>query len=181
MGKTWKKGDLGRFEAEDDKSPRFVFLGTDKAKANAHIWYGGEATPTTVPLKTFLRDCVSWWVFGSLIEPPEWLKPGQLVTVSQPNRKSTWVTQARVPDRRRIVSNHRQVDIQNKVLQVRSIRRDYASCWIPEDRILALVPLVTLVNHGFVNRTRFDVLADDDYDPITEPEEELDLDAIFGD
>jgi len=58
---VWKRGQLGRFKAENPSNPRFELLGVDKEKRLVEIWYNLEKRPTTLPIDTFKKDCVNWW------------------------------------------------------------------------------------------------------------------------
>jgi hypothetical protein len=62
------------------------------------------------------------------------------------------------------------ISLRGEKVTIRSIRLDYASCFVPSSKVLALVPLVLIIKHGVQRRTRWDVvednLADDDAEEL---------------
>ena len=182
----WRRGDLGRFEVEDPNAPRFEIVGVNREGDEVTVWYGGQETPTTIPLKTFRKDCVNWWVTTAVKDPPAWVQPG--VTISITGHR--FLTQAKVADGRlskgawqRNLKNksfqHEQVDIGKALLVVRSIRKDYASCLMPATGQLILVPLKIIEENGHLSRSKYAVLSGGD-DPFeTDPLD--DIDDLFCD
>jgi hypothetical protein len=80
----WKRGQLGRFKAENPRTPRFELLGVDKEKRLVRVWYNLKKRPTTIPVDTFKKDCVNWWEVSSTkgqVEVPDWVKKGSLFQI----------------------------------------------------------------------------------------------------
>lgn len=174
----WRKGDLGRFEVEDPNAPRFEVISVSKERNEVSIWYGGQESPTTVPIDTFRKDCVNWWVTAT-INPPEWLEPGVTLGITGPG----FLTQAIVAElrrgRKKKTHLHQQVDIRKALLRVRSIRKDYASCVMSTTGQLLMVPTVVIEMFGHISRSRYAVVSGGD-DPFeVDPLE--DINDLFGD
>lgn len=177
--RRWNRGDLGRFKTEDDKSPRFEVVSVTKDKSHVVVWYGGQTTRAHIPIKTFRKDCVNWWVTATAKAPPEWIKEGQMVTLSA-QKGGLWVTQAQIPEGRyQKLRSHQQVDLQDANVVIRSVRRDFTSCLVPRTGMLVMVPVPVIAAHGFIAPDRYRMLTDDDVDPFKNDNLE-DLDDLFA-
>lgn len=176
----WKRGDLGRFKTEDDKSPRFEVVGVTKDKTHVAVWYGGRTAMDHIPLVTFKKDCVNWWVTATTKDPPEWIKERQMVTLSA-QKGGLWVTQAQIPEGRyQKLRSHQQVDLQDACVMIRSVRRDFTSCLVLKTGMLVMVPVPVIEAHGFIAPDRYRMIADEGEDPFKN--EDLDnLDDLFAD
>ncbi len=176
MTTSWKIGDIGRFSAESPRRPRFELLGLTPDKKSVRIWYGGEAAPTHILRDTFRKDCVKTWELFEIVPPrPSWLR--EKAEFEFPRSAYISVKQAEILDKYGQQTHATSISLRGEKLAIRSIRLDYASCFVPSSKVLALVPLALIVKHGMKRRTRWDVvednLAEDDV-------EELDT-SIFKD
>jgi ribosomal protein S8E len=170
MTTPWKIGDLGRFSAESSKRPRFELLGRTDDKKSVRIWYGGQTEQTTILVDTFLKDCVKTWELLEIVPArPPWLR--EKAEFEFPQNAYVSVKQAEIIDPRYGHRTHAtSISLRGEKVTIRSIRLDYASCFVPSSKVLALVPLVLIIKHGVQRRTRWDVvednLADDDAEEL---------------
>lgn len=167
----WRRGDLGRFESEAKDRPRFEVVSASKETQEVLVWYAGRTKTLSIPLKTFQRDCVNWWETEEVPPLPEWVVPGARVRFGESARfKQTVLTRLdRGPPRNVVVEN-----LSNKIVQIRSIRADYASC-LKDNETLVLVPLSIITKAGYHLRTIYDrVLEEDDFgDPYGSEDKEI--------
>lgn len=177
MTTPWKIGDIGRFSAESPRRPRFELVGLTPDNKSVLIWYGGQTEPTSVLRGTFRKDCVKTWELLEIVPPrPPWLR--EKAEFEFPQNAYVSVKQAEIVEPKYGLRTHAtSISLRGMKLTIRSIRLDYASCFVPASKVLALVPLVLIIKHGVQRRSRWDVveenLAEDDA-------EELDAD-IFKD
>lgn len=163
----WKVGDLGRFQMEGNKHPRFEVLGENEI--GVIIWYAGEGRPQVIPYHTFKTQCVNHWVIDVVpSDIPMWIKPG---TVFNLEDRASRLTQAEV---RVQYSRFLQVvDVKAKDLKVRRLRLDHVSCFQEVDRQLILIPLKILIAFGHPVQSSLDVLLGDEYEERDEVEDLL--------
>jgi hypothetical protein len=140
---TWKVGDLGRFDVEDPKRPRFEVLGSKPGRGVA-VWYGGSKRPVFVPIDTFKAKCVKHWTVE--VTPPllPWIAKGACFRID--NARAARVTQAEV-----VYGYSRQiqqVDVKGHDLRIRHIQYDYAACDDEEEKALVMVPLKIITGFG---------------------------------
>lgn len=165
MTTRWKIGDIGRFSAESPRRPRFELVGLTPDQKSVLIWYGGQAEPTSILLDTFRKDCVKTWELLEVVPPrPPWLR--EKAEFEFPQNAYVSVKQAEIVDRYGQRTHATSISLRGAKLIIRSIRLDYASCFVPSSKVLALVPLVLIIKHGVQRRTRWDAveenLAEDD-------------------
>lgn len=161
----WKVGDLGRFQMEGKKHPRFEVLGENPA--GVIIWYAGDPRPQVVPFPTFKAQCVNHWVIDVVPTIPLWIKPNVLFSLDD---KAARVLQAEVMIQ---YSRTLQVaDLRGKDLKVRRIRLDHVSCLLEAERQLVFIPLKVVIASGYLVQTSLDVLLSDEFE---EPDEVEDL------
>lgn len=173
----WKKGDLGRFHAEDKNRPRFELLGGYVAKDGTQmvrLWYGGEPQPTSVAWASFKRDYTNVWC-TMVLNPhslPKWLKPEETFFLYPGGHH---IIQAKIsepppfdPKRRRRCGNHLvSVDANGKALVIRQIQLDYTSC-LMGDR-LVMVPIDHIRKWGYrLPPTAWERIMEDDDDDLFE-------------
>jgi hypothetical protein len=162
----WKVGDLGRFQMEGKKHPRFEVLGENPG--GAIIWYAGEARPQIVPFSTFKAQCVNHWVIDVIPTIPQWIKPNVVFNLDD---KAARVLQAEVSIQ---YSRTLQVaDLRGKDLKVRRIRLDHVSCMLEVERLLVLIPLKIVIESGFIVQSCLDVLLSDEFEDHDEVEDLL--------
>ena len=174
---VWKKGDLGRFNSEDPKLPRFELIGAEavEGKRLVRLWYGGESETTTVSWARFKKDCTNTWDF-QILNPhaiPTWLEVGasfflypngRLVTVA---RVSTDFKAKDSPRKLKRPPVKRTLDVGNQMLTVRQIRHDFASC-LMEDGRLVLIQLDHIRRWGYRLQSAWERLMEDDEDELDE-------------
>jgi hypothetical protein len=161
----WKVGDLGRFQMEGNKHPRFEVLGENPG--GAIIWYAGDARPQVVPLSTFKDQCVNHWVIDVVPTIPQWIKPNVIFNLDD---RAARVLQAEVTVQ--YSRTLQVVDLRGKNLKVRHIRLDHVSCLLEIERQLVFIPLKAVIEYGYAVRTSLDVLLSDEFE---EPDEVEDL------
>lgn len=173
----WRRGDLGRFVHEDKSRPRFEVVGGTADRQNIHIWYAGKLEPETLPIETFRKDCVNWWVLhDAVLDRPKWLLPGVTFCFSN-DIENVRVAEIRDPVRaspRRGPNLVVMENLQNEALQIRSIRADYTSC-VRADGRLILIPLNFIIRHGFQRKTVYSRILEEDVfnDPHYTEEDEI--------
>lgn len=177
---SWNPGDLGRFKMEDPSLPRFEFISLNTEYAT--IWYSNSQTLTKIPRKTFLKDCVNWWVvqeFPDVSTWPDWLKSGEsfcFESDTPPVRQMLYSPKVNKGHQDR-VNQHVAIftTFDGESLKIRNVRRDYASCETSE-KILLMVPTAVIVEHGFRRQSKYQrLLAKDTF---KDPDEELEIAAI---
>lgn len=157
MTTPWKIGDIGRFSAESPKRPRFELVGLTDDKKSVRIWYGGQTEPTTILVATFRKDCVKTWELLEVVPPrPDWLQ--EKAEFEFPQNAYVSVKQAEILDRYGNRTHATSISLRGEKITIRSIRLDYASCFVPSSKVLALVPLVSIIKHGVQRRTRWDAV-----------------------
>lgn len=179
---SWKRGDLGRFTAENGKRPRFEVLGPTKDKTGIVVWYGGSSQPQAIPVDTFKRDCTSLWEIQEVVPVlPPWCVEGSTFEFL-PNT-TNHVRQAEVI-RDRGYSKHQvfgppqreleavqTVSLEGASLQIRRIRRDFTSCLIRDT--LVLIPLPVVAKFGIQRKDRWSRLVADDLFGDDDPDVDL--------
>ena len=173
----WQRGDLGRFQAESPKRPRFEVIGRTKDHKYVEVWYGGANKATGIPKDTFLRDCSNLWELQEVVPPhPAWLREG--AAFEFPHNKPAVVRQNEIVEPKfGRITHATTADLRGQGLTIRRIRRDYASCFIANKGLLFLVPLATVVKLGIQRKSRWDYIASDE-----EPyEEDTSDDDLFKD
>lgn len=163
----WTIGDLGRFQMEGNKHPRFEVLGENPT--GVIIWYAGENRPQVVPYPTFRTQCVNHWVID--IVPPElprWIKPGAVFNLDDTAAR---ITQAEV--KIQYSRTLQVVDLRAVDLKVRRIRLDHVSCFQEVERQLVLIPIRVLIAFGHTVQSSWDVLLGDEYEEKDEVEDLL--------
>lgn len=140
---SWKVGDLGRFDVENTRRPRFEVLGS-KPKHGIAVWYGGSNRPVFVPIDTFRTRCVKNWEMDVVLPLPDWANKGACFRLDDPRAAN--VTQAEV-----VTKYHRQlsqVDVRTHTLRIRQIRFDYTSCFDEDAKLLVMVPIKIISTFG---------------------------------
>ena len=164
----WKKGDLGRFKAEDSKQPRFEVIGVNKARTNIGVWYGGLTQVQTIPIDSFRKDVVNWWEHECLSNIPRWVRAGAVFQLAPKGRH---LRQAMVMGRNRWDGFHTHtIDAGSESLKIRSVRFDFVSCSLNERKLVVPLPIKHLMVHGFQEKTAWDRL---DEDPFNDEDEDL--------
>lgn len=156
---SWKRGDLGRFLAENRKRPRFELIGPTADRTAIEVWYGGSTKKDTISKESLKYDCTNVWELQEVVPPrPKWLQEG--ATFDFPSAVS--VRQVEILDPKyHHLTNAMSVDLGGRKVRIRRIRRDYASCLV--DQLLVLVPLVTIVKFGIQRVSRWDrIMSDQD-------------------
>jgi hypothetical protein len=174
VGTPWHIGDFGRYEIESPKFPRFEVISATKTEVQ--VWYSGQTTLTTIPKRTFLDDCVKWW----LVEPieklfpfPKWLYEGGSFSLESPIMGIN-VTLTQIPDRAtpgfptKTHTNH-EMDLKGRLLTYRRKQGDYISCLTGDPQCLVLVPIKVILKFGRSVKTRWDFLRTTD---IVDPDED---------
>lgn len=163
----WKIGDLGRFQMEGKKHPRFELLG--EHARGAVIWYAGEPRPQVVPFSTFKDQCVNHWTIDVVpTQIPMWVRPKAVFNLED---RAARVLQAEVMVQ---YSRTLQVaDLRGKDLKIRHIRLDHVSCMLEAERQLVLIPLKVVIASGYPVQTTMDVLLSDEFDERDEVEDVL--------
>jgi hypothetical protein len=171
VGIRWHIGDLGRFEIESPKLPRFEVISSSKTEVQ--VWYSGTAKPTSIPKRTFLDDCVKWWHVDPITEAiPKWLYEGCSFTLDpEAGKQSLHVPIAQIADQARghlprAFSIH-GLDLSRQTLTFRRRQGDYISCTTPQ--ILVLLPIKLVLESGRSRKTRWDLLRTTD---ILDPDED---------
>lgn len=160
MQKQWRKGDLGRFSAESPKRPRFEVVGLHDQN-HVMVWYGGADQPEPIPIKTFQRDCTDVWEIEALVKDiPPWVRSG--TSFEFPMSGPFTVRQAEIADptplgQPKLITT-RALTLNGQRAVIRSVRRDHVSCFIPEKRFLAIVPVRLVARNGIIRKSRWDVL-----------------------
>jgi hypothetical protein len=169
---SWRKGDLGRFEAENADFPRFEVI--NATREGVTVWYGGSAKTQVIPLEVFKKECVKWWrVKVPLVSSQDWIKPKVRFSL-----RDVEVVQAREPSTQGKTNWHgfvASVRLSGEQLVIRNIRNDYASCDMTSQGILVLVPIHTIVKYGVQIITVWDRLISDEdpFEPEFDPFAEL--------
>lgn len=169
---SWKVGDLGRFEVEDKKRPRFEVLGT-KPNRGIAVWYGGSANPVFIPVDTFRERCVKSWTLETVPvpTPPDWAVPKASFQIL--HERAARLTQAVITSGYQ--RQESQVEVTGHTLRIRRIQYDYASCFDEQAKILVMVPLKIIIEYGRQVRTILDRLMGDDlFDDEEHPPDEID-------
>lgn len=166
----WRQGDLGRFQAESPKRPRFEVIGVTNGEVE--VWYGGATKTTCIPEKTFRRDCINLWELQEVVPArPTWLKEG--ASFEFPHGRGVSVRQAEIKDpKSKLLTHTTIIDLNGQSVTIRSIRRDYTSCLFKD--MLVLVPLPTIAKFGIQRMTRWERVMSD-RDAFDEDEEDDDL------
>ncbi len=163
----WTVGDLGRFQMEGNKHPRFEVLGENDV--GVIIWYAGDERPQVVPHVTFRAQCVNHWVIDIVpSEYPKWIRPGAVFNLSD---RAARITQAEV--KIQYSRTLQVVDLRAVDLKVRRIRLDHVSCFQEIERQLVLIPLKLLIEFGLPVQSSWDVLLGDEYEEKDEVEDLL--------
>ncbi len=174
MTTPWKIGDIGRFSAESPKRPRFELVGLTADKRSALVWYSGQKEPTSILVETFRKDCVKTWELLEVVpDRPSWLQAK--AEFEFPQNAYVSIKQAEIINKYGARTHATSVSLRGEKAVIRSIRLDYASCFVPSTKTLVLVPLVTIIKHGVQRRTRWDVVEEN----LAEADaEEADLDLF---
>ena len=173
---TWKVGDLGRLSNESSKQPRFEVIGV--SDNNVVVWYGGDANPTRIPIEAFKKQAVKWWELSSLITTSHpWIVPGVRFYIGDKRevqiRQAILTKDSTRESHRPVTENIVHTNITGSTLRIRTIQRDYTSCSIEDSKLLILVPLRTIHEHGTQVRTVWDRLDEDFLEAPPDPEAEL--------
>jgi len=172
---TWKAGDLGRLSNESSKQPRFEVVGV--SDNNVVVWYGGDANPTRIPIDVFKKQAVKWWELDFLIPPRAWIVPGVRFYIGDKFRgnirQAILTKDAADVSKRPVTENIVLTNIFGSTLKIRTIQRDYTSCSIEDSKLMILVPIRTIHEHGTQVRTVWDRLDEDFLEQPPDPEAEL--------
>lgn len=173
----WKKGDLGRFHAEQKDRPRFELLGayvTEDGTRMVRIWYGGETQPQHIAWTAFKRDYTNVWC-TTVLNPhslPKWLEPGVTFFLYPGGHH---IIQAKISEpqpidtkfRRRVGNHHVSVDTGSKALVIRQIQLDHTSCLMGDQ--LVMVPVDHIRKWGYrLPPTSWERIMEDDDDDLFE-------------
>ena len=155
-----KVGDIGRFNSEDKRFPRFTVVRV--LDDVVQVWYSGASKSQTFPRKILQTECTNIWIVDVVKETPLWLKKGAKFRVAEMP-----VSLGRVSDDRsthRWMRSHREerLLLKEQSLEVYSLRADHAACLAPDLRTMVLAPINIIAEHGYRIRTRWDIILDDD-------------------
>jgi len=167
----WRKGDLGRFECENQKLSRFELISLTPGEAV--IWYAGKTKTDSVPLHTFQQECVNWWEIQKIGQWPPWAQRGARVTLHGSHARRVLIS--KVPSanaNKPWLATEQTANLQGCGLELRTIRHDFASALVLGEGTLVMPPLIVAEENAHPLRTYWNRLDEgDDYAP--DPDKDL--------
>jgi hypothetical protein len=152
----WHVGDLGRFTADDPKKgPTFEVM----SASQAGIVIKGSSFETTVPVKTFAKDCVKSWVLSvSSVNWPKWVCRGARFTMDLclESKSGGWTAS----ETSNSIGGQRFKLASGVEMSIRRIQCDYLSCDDRTHNTFRFVPVSDVLLKALPVLTRAQMIQD---------------------